>query len=152
MLKRLQMIKKPAQKSTLLAVVSIAVAATLSANTALATLPDKTAKSTEINMAQPVMRIDPTYPAEAAKQGREGSVIMRFDITESGATDNITVVDSFPDGVFDESAKAALAQWEYKPRIQGGKAQRQTGLLVQLDYRLGPDANQDLEKIKVSAQ
>lgn len=151
MLKRLQMIKNPAQKSTLLAVVCIAVAATLSANTALATLPDKSAKTTEINIAQPVLRVDPTYPAEAAKQGQEGSVIMRFDITESGTTDNITVVDSFPEGVFDESAKAALAQWEYKPRIQAGQAQRQTGLLVQLDYRLGPDANQELEKIKVSS-
>jgi len=39
--------------------------------------------------------------------------------------------------VFDKSAIVALKQWEYKPRIQGGKGMRQTGLLVQLDYQLG---------------
>ena len=63
-----------------------------------------------------------------------------------------------PAGVFDKSAKVALKQWEYKPRIQSGKGVRQTGLLVQLDYQLGAsldtasvekNASPDVERIIV---
>ena len=92
---------------------------------------------------------------EAAKLGIEGSVVLQFDITESGETDNINIVDSFPEGTFDKSAIKALSQWQYKPRIQGGVAQRQTALRVQLDYRLDEDSlksSTDIEKIKVSAK
>ena len=93
-----------------------------------------------------------------AQQNVEGFVVLSFDITETGATDNVKVVKSVPAGVFDKSAKVALKQWEYKPRIQGGKGVRQTGLLVQLDYQLGAsldtasvekNASPDVERIIV---
>ena len=49
-----------------------------------------------------------------------------------------------------------MKQWQYKPRVQGGKAQRQTGILVQLDFKLATDEDesalnrQDIEKISVA--
>ena len=49
-----------------------------------------------------------------------------------------------------------MEQWQYKPRVQSGKAQRQTGILVQLDFKLATDDdenaanNPDIEKINVA--
>lgn len=96
-------------------------------------------EASKINDANPVKRVEPLYPQEAVTNEQEGSVVLQFDITPTGATDNIRIVKSTPEGVFDDSARNALLQWEYKPRIQGGTAQRQSGLLVQLDYKLRPE-------------
>lgn len=138
MLKRLNAIKHPrvVNKATILA--SVVVVGALCTNTALAKFSTQTVKPEEAAKASPVKRVHPAYPEKAANNEMEGEVVLKFDITENGSTDNISVVKSSPQGVFDKSAVEALKQWKYKPRIQGGVAQRQTGLLVQLDFRLGP--------------
>lgn len=86
--------------------------------------------------ATPVKRVAPIYPDIAAKKAIEGAVVLQFDIDKSGQTNNIVVVKSHPEGVFDKASVIALKQWEFKPRIQGGIAQHQTGLKVQLDFKL----------------
>lgn len=155
MIKRINLIKQPVAKSKMLGVAVLMLGSVLTANTALANLVPPPPPKQEANLAAPTMRVDPVYPKDAAKKGIEGSVVLQFDITESGATDNIKIVESFPKGTFDASAIDALKKWQYKPRIQGGVAQRQTALLVQLDFRLTQDelqASTGHEKIKVSAQ
>ena len=143
MIKRLNAIKQPMSSNKVLAASVLSVAALLTINTALANVPPPPPKAeanmdkTKVNEASPVKRVPPIYPEKAAKNDLEGFVVLSFDITETGTTDNVKVVKSQPTGVFDKSAKVALKQWEYKPRIQGGKGVRQTGLLVQLDYQLG---------------
>ena len=155
MIKRINLIKQPVATSKAIGIAALLIGSLFTANTALASLVPPLPLKQEVNLATPVMRVDPVYPMEAAKLGIEGSVVLQFDITESGETDNINIVDSFPEGTFDKSAIKALSQWQYKPRIQGGVAQRQTALRVQLDYRLDEDAlksSTDIEKIKVSAK
>ncbi|WP_394221280.1 TonB family protein [Alteromonas gracilis] len=157
MMKRLNAIKQPMRNNKVLAAGVLSIAALLTVNTALANGPSAPEKSeAKINEASPVKRVPPIYPAEAAEKNVEGFVVLSFDITETGATDNVKVVKSKPEGVFEKSAKVALKQWEYKPRIQGGKGVRQTGLLVQLDYQLGDtldtaslekNANPEVERI-----
>lgn len=146
MQKRLMLMKNKANPNKLVTLTSTLLAALLMVNTAMANMPPpppKTEKNnSEINAAPPVKRVSPIYPEQAVKENQEGFVVLQFDITEQGTTDNVTIVKSSPDGIFDESARTALKQWEYKPRIKGGKAMRQTGLLVQLDYKLGPDQAQ----------
>ena len=150
MIKRLNAIKQPIQSSKVLAAGMLSIAALLTINTALANSPVPSAKAEDkINMASPIKRVPPAYPEKAAQDNVEGFVVLSFDITETGATDNVTVVESKPAGVFDKSAKVALEQWEYKPRIQGGKGVRQTGLLVQLDYQLS--ASLDTASIEKNA-
>ena len=150
MIKRLNAIKQPIQSSKVLAAGMLSIAALLTINTALANSPVPSAKAEDkINMASPIKRVPPAYPEKAAQDNVEGFVVLSFDITETGATDNVTVVKSKPAGVFDKSAKVALEQWEYKPRIQGGKGVRQTGLLVQLDYQLS--ASLDTASIEKNA-
>lgn len=144
MKKRLNAITTPVSHNKLLAAVTLCVAALMTTNTVLANVPSEPLQrsETKLNAATPVKRVSPHYPQEAINSNTEGFVVLSFDITETGATDNISIVNASPKGTFDESAVDALQQWQYKPRIQGGKALRQTGLLVQLDYKLGPDSLQ----------
>lgn len=153
MLTRLTQMQKTTTGNKTITLATCLAISIFTANTALAKLAGTPVKAEQVNLAQPVMRIDPVYPAEAAASNQEGSVILKFDISATGTTENIEIVDAFPDGVFDESARAALSQWEYKPRVQGGKAMRQTGILVQLDFRLDNTraSNADeMEKISVT--
>ena len=154
MLKRLTMMQKAQKPSKVITSVAIIVAALFSTNVVFAKFTESPKIDTEMFAATPIVRVEPNYPAQAAKDGVEGSVILQFDVTETGATNNISVIKSTPKGLFDESAVKALKKWKYKPRIQGGKAYAQEDMLVQLDFRLsltsnGPSKNADVEKIKV---
>lgn len=136
MFKRLNAIKKPVSASKVGGLAALILVCAVTANTAVATQPEHKVSKAEASHAVPVKRVDPIYPKTAAEKGQEGFVVLQFDITESGATDNIKVVKSEPAGVFEQNAKSAFSQWQYKSRIQNGQAQRQTGLLVQLDFKL----------------
>ena len=84
----------------------------------------------------PIFRINPIYPRLAALRNIEGFVILQFDITPAGHTDNITVIQASPTQIFNASAVQALQKWKYKAKIENGKAVRQKNLKVQLDFKL----------------
>lgn len=88
----------------------------------------------EIN---PIVRIEPKYPVMAARDGLEGWVQLSFEINEVGGVENIQVINAEPQRIFDREAKRALNKWKYKPKVVNGVPQRQTGLTVQLDFKLG---------------
>jgi bla regulator protein BlaR1 len=155
MFRRIASIKNPAKINPTLIGLSIALSSTLLVSVAIANLAETTHAVGKISIATPVIRIEPKYPVEAARDNQEGSVILEFDITKDGSTDNIEVIESFPQQVFDKVSVTALKQWTYKPRIQGGQAQRQTGITVQLDFRMDKlnqgksTMNSSIEKIKI---
>ncbi len=82
----------------------------------------------------PIIRIEPKYPIEAAKQGISGSVVLRFQIANDGSVTNVAVVQSTPESVFDKAAIQALEKWKYKPVANPAQEQ-----LVQLDFKLSED-------------
>lgn len=98
--------------------------------------------------AQPIVRIEPVYPKQAAEQGIEGSIVLGFTVTNNGETDNVTVISAEPQGVFDKEAKKALRKWRYKPT---GNTNKQ--YLVQLDFALTEEYKSKdlLERIKVTS-
>jgi TonB family protein len=83
----------------------------------------------------PILRVAPVYPAHAVEKGLSGNVVLKYDITPTGSTSNISVVNSTPEGVFDREAKKSLAKWQYSPSAQGYQ-----NVLVQLDFVLGSEA------------
>ena len=87
----------------------------------------------------PIFRMKPIYPRRAALQNIEGFVVLKFDITEQGQVDNISVIQASPPQIFNSNAIQALRKWKYKPRIENGKAIRQKNLQVQLDFELVND-------------
>ncbi|MGL1958343.1 MAG: TonB family protein [Colwellia sp.] len=86
--------------------------------------------------ATPIVRIEPKYPIQAARDGKEGWVILSFTINEIGGVEDVTVIDAKPKRVFDKEAKRALRKWKYKAKVVDGKPQRQPGLTVQLDFKM----------------
>ncbi|QHJ13130.1 Protein TonB [Paraglaciecola mesophila] len=86
--------------------------------------------------ARPVVRIEPKYPAQAARDGIEGWVKLKFSIGTRGQVLNIDVLEAQPKRTFDREAKRALGKWKYKPQVVGGKPQQQDGITVVLDFKL----------------
>ena len=87
----------------------------------------------------PIFRINPSYPRQAALNQIEGFVILQFDITASGETDNISILQASPPQIFNSSAVQALKRWKYKPKIEDGKSVHQNNIKVQLDFTLSQD-------------
>lgn len=86
--------------------------------------------------ATPIVRIEPRYPIQAARDGKEGWVRLSFTINEVGGVDDVEVIEAEPRRVFDREAKRALRKWKYKPKIVDGKAVKQFDMKVQLDFKL----------------
>ena len=87
--------------------------------------------------ASPIVRIPPSYPSQAARDGKQGWVRLSFTINEMGGVEDVEVLDADPKRIFDRNAKRALRKWKYRPKIVDGVAQKQFGLEVQLDFKLG---------------
>lgn len=86
--------------------------------------------------ALPVVQVSPRYPIDAAQNGKEGYVVVGFDITADGTVSNVRVLDANPKRVFDKAALSAVQNWKYKPKFDSGKAVPQLNQQVQLDFKL----------------
>ncbi len=86
--------------------------------------------------AQPIVRIEPKYPVQAARDGKEGWVRLSFTINEVGGVEDVKVIEADPKRVFDREARRALQKWKYRPKIVDGKPEKQFGMKVQLDFKL----------------
>lgn len=68
-----------------------------------------------------IVRIEPRYPADAAKNKVQGHIKLQFVITTQGTVSNIQVMESVPAGVFDAEAVRALQRWKYTPGCIDGQ-------------------------------
>lgn len=88
------------------------------------------------NDARPIVRVNPKYPIDAARNGTEGWVVLAFDINAIGEVVNINILDSQPKRVFDIAAKQALRKWKYRAKSVNGKQVAQKNFTVQLDFNM----------------
>jgi TonB family protein len=86
----------------------------------------------------PLVRSNPTYPAQALAQKLDGHVQLKFDITTAGTVENVSVVES-SDAQFEQSAIDALSQWRYLPRLSAGKRVRHDGVRTIIRFVLTDD-------------
>jgi protein TonB len=86
--------------------------------------------------ATPIVRIDPRYPIKAARDGKEGYVVLSFTINEIGGVDDVKVIEAKPKRLFDKEARRALKRWKYKPKLVDGKPQKVPNQTVRLDFTL----------------
>ena len=89
-------------------------------------------------MAMPLYRVEPKYPRQALRLGKQGHVLLSFDVNEAGKVVNIKVLEEKPARMFARSAKRALKKWKYKPMLVNGKAVSQLGQKIRLDFKMEP--------------
>ncbi|WP_247684928.1 energy transducer TonB [Pseudoalteromonas luteoviolacea] len=86
--------------------------------------------------ATPLVRVDPSYPVHAARDGVEGWVQLTFSISPTGQVIDAQVVNAEPKRIFNRAALKALKRWKYRPQMVDGKATVQTGQSVMLEFKL----------------
>jgi periplasmic protein TonB len=62
----------------------------------------------------------PDYPAQAVRQGWQGTVLLRVKVLQNGAVDSIDVVKSSGKKLLDDVAIATVSRWVFAPSTQGG--------------------------------
>lgn len=63
-----------------------------------------------------VTRVEPQYPIQAAQQGIQGSVTVKFTVQPDGSVSDPSVIDAKPRrGIFDSAALRAVSRWKFKP-------------------------------------
>jgi periplasmic protein TonB len=65
-------------------------------------------------------RIPPVYPMRAKHRGIEGWVRVRFVINEDGSVSRVTVVESDPPDIFDQSVMRCVNGWRFQPATVEG--------------------------------
>jgi len=65
-----------------------------------------------------------TYPPRARASGVEGYVVFSLLIGITGEIEQVKVVESYPEGIFDESATQGINQWKFEPAMYQGQAVR----------------------------
>jgi protein TonB len=64
----------------------------------------------------------PLYPMHARRMGIEGWVEVKLLVSEEGFVQNVEVVTSEPQGVFEESVMQSLSSWKFSPGTIRGVA------------------------------
>lgn len=84
----------------------------------------------------PMRFITPAYPDFAEQQGLEGYVIVTFTVTETGTVEDISIVESEPDGVFDEEALNSAQRLRFEPRLIENQPVRVEDVSYRFNWRL----------------
>ena len=64
----------------------------------------------------------PAYPADALKQGIDGTVVLHVDVDAQGRPTDVRVHSANPPGVFEASVLEAVKKWRFNPKIENGIA------------------------------
>ncbi|MGV8940474.1 MAG: energy transducer TonB [Lysobacter sp.] len=76
----------------------------------------------------PIKRVEPVYPTEAARNRTEGFVEVEFTVGVDGKVESVSVVNARPSRTFESAAVSAVKQWTFEPGGGRGK--------VRLDFNL----------------
>lgn len=69
-----------------------------------------------------VVRRSPiVYPELARKQGVSGFVTMNVLINENGQVEDVKILDSKPEEIFDLKADSTIRRWQFEPATYNGK-------------------------------
>jgi TonB family protein len=75
----------------------------------------------DVTPAKIVKRVTPVAPLGISRK-TAGFVTVKFNIDVNGRVNGVDVVESSPQGVFDDAAQTAVRKWVYEPRKENGVA------------------------------
>lgn len=73
---------------------------------------------------RPSLQTPMAYPVRAKAQGITGYVILSLLISPTGQIEKVQVLESQPQGVFDETATLGVKNWKFEPATYKGEAVR----------------------------
>ena len=97
---------------------------------------DEVERISAFTPATPLKRVDPKYPSQAIRKGREGWVRLSYVIDEEGRVKDPVVEDFFGSPSFKRSALSAVKKWQYNPAIKDGEPTQQCHQAVQMDFAI----------------
>lgn len=80
----------------------------------------------------------PLYPHKAERNGVEGHVVVAMTVNTEGIVDDAWIIESSPEGYFEDQALQAAKRFKYHPRIENGKKVIAANLQYRWDFNL-PD-------------
>lgn len=98
--------------------------------------PTKNISFTMNTQPLPMVKVSPEYPSQATIKGTEGFVDVVFDVTETGATENIQIVYAEPAKIFNSAVLKAVARWKYKPKMEEGVPMKMYGLRERIRFNM----------------
>lgn len=96
-------------------------------------VPRNVSNGVRVEPARLMKQTIPVYPPLARTARVEGAVILEADITESGALENVTVIEGHP--MLIEAAIEAIRRWRYAPAKLNGKPTR-SSVRVTVNFKL----------------
>ncbi len=90
--------------------------------------------STDVPIA--TMLVQPEYPTRLANRGIEGFVDVKFDVTAMGTAENVKVIFSEPERVFDKAALNAVKRWKFQPAEKNGKPTAYKGMEHRIVFQM----------------
>jgi periplasmic protein TonB len=70
---------------------------------------------------RPLSAVNPLYPLRAKRMNITGWVKVRFVVTKEGRVENAEVLESDPEGIFDNSALNAVSTYRFSPPMVAGE-------------------------------
>ena len=84
----------------------------------------------------PIVKVAPAYPLRAAAAGIEGTCLVEYTVTTTGATRDVKVVDGECVREFMRPSIQAAKKFKYKPRVVGGEAIEVPNVRNRFEYTL----------------
>jgi periplasmic protein TonB len=85
------------------------------------------------------VRVHPEYPAEAARRGLSGKVVIRLYINQKGGVDRVETLRAQPPGIFEHSAERAFRAARFAPGMKD-KQPVKTQMTIEVNYESPPPA------------
>jgi len=70
---------------------------------------------------RPTLQTPVEYPAKAKAKGVTGYVTLNLLISTQGAVERVKLLESYPQGVFEEAATSTVKSWKFDPAVYQGK-------------------------------
>lgn len=64
------------------------------------------------------------FPPRARARGMQGYVVFSLLIGITGEIEDVRIIESYPDGIFDEAATQGINQWRFEPAVYQGQPVR----------------------------
>jgi len=87
----------------------------------------------------------PKYPIELARSGVRGCAILSFDISQSGKTENVEIINSLPKKSIGKYSRRMLKKWQWVPVSTEGISTVEKRTL-RLDFCMGGESTELSQK------